>query len=71
LRALPFRFQSPLSFGFLRQFGPELVQGLPAIGPRFRHPRGLFFLFPVLGGGGQFVEVLREIERRQLPLALP
>jgi hypothetical protein len=65
------RFRSPLLFGLLRQFGPELVQSLPAIGPRFCHPRSLFFLFPVQGGGGEFVEVLHKIERRQLPLALP
>ena len=58
LRALPFHLRSPLSFGLSRQLGPELVQGLPAVGPRFPHPRGLFFLFPVLGGGGQFVEAL-------------
>ena len=58
LRAFPFRFRSPLSFGLSRQLGPELVQGLPAVGPRFRHPRGLFFSFPVLGGGGECVDVL-------------
>lgn len=70
LRALLFRFQSPLLFDFLGQFGSEFVQSLLAISPCFRHPRGLFFLFPVQGGGGEVVEMLREIERRQFALAL-
>jgi len=43
---------------------------LLAVGPRFCGPRGLFVLVPLLGGGGQFVEVPREIERRQPLLAL-
>lgn len=66
---LPLRFRA-LLFSFLRQFGSELAQGLLTIGPRFRHPLGLFFLFSVLGGGGQCVEVLRKVKRRQRPLAV-